>query len=135
MAASRLTTDLDTKRTPKVILGAISDPLASGLAQHFTKLGWQVKHVADSAAARRAVADCRAYAVFLPTESGTESGFLACAKMAFGQPQTRVVLVGPDRAGYEEYARFAKAAGYVTPDMSAIEAANVVTGLLTPTAN
>ena len=77
LSSNRIGTEPETKRMPKVIIGAVGEPLATALAAHFAKLGWRMKHAADSDEARRHAAACRAYAVILPVDSFAESGFLA----------------------------------------------------------
>jgi len=135
LVPSRLTTETEVKRTPKVILGDVGEPLASDLAAHFARRGWRTKTAANSDDARRAAAACRAYAVILPVESFAESGFLACAKLVLGLSKARVVLVGPDSEENERFALFAGAAGYVTPETPVAEVARIITGRMAPTAN
>lgn len=135
LASSRLGTEADTKRMPKVIIGAVGAELAEGLAHCFAKLGWRVAQVHDGEDASRLAKKCKANAVFLPVDSFTESGFLACAKLVRGQPKTRVVLVGEDSIENEQFARFAGAAGYVTPTTLPAEVASVITGRYAPTMN
>lgn len=135
MIPSRLTTETDAKRTPKVVIGDVGEPLASGLAEHFGKRGWRTKTATDATNARATAAACRAYAVILPVESFAESGFLACAKLVLGLSNARVVLVGPAGEENERFALFAGAAGYVTPDTPVAEVARIIVGRLAPTAN
>jgi DNA-binding response OmpR family regulator len=133
LVSSRIGTEAESKRSPKVIIGAVGEPLAAALAAQFTKLGWRVKHATDGEDARRHAAICRAAAVILPAEALAESGFLACAKLAFGLAKTRVVLVGEESEENEQFARFAGAAGYVTPDTPAHEVVRLVAGRLAAT--
>ena len=135
LSSNRIGTEPETKRMPKVIIGALGEPLATALAAHFAKLGWRVKHATDSDDARRHAAACRAYAVILPVDSFAESGFLACAKLVLGLRKTRVVLVGEESEENERFALFAGAAGYATPDTPAGELARIVTGQFAPTMN
>jgi DNA-binding response OmpR family regulator len=135
LASPRIGTDADSKRTPKVIIGAVGEPLATDLAAHFAKLGWRVKRVTDGDDARRHATHCRAHAVVLPVESFAESGFLACAKLAMSLPKARVVLVGEDSDDNERFALFAGAAGYATPDTPAGELVGMILGRLAPLVN
>lgn len=133
LASSRIGNEPDSKRLPKVILGAVGEPLASALAAHFLKLGWRVKHATDGEDARRHAALCRASAVILPAEAAAESGFLACAKLRLALPLTKVVLVGEENEENESFARFAGATGYVSHDTQAGEIVRLAVGRLAAT--
>ncbi len=105
---------------PRVVLG-VGVAGGPGLAEMFHDRGWEVLPAVSAADARRLAVRARAAVAVLAADGDAdgESGVLSCAKLMRGNPRLRVVLVGPDDAVAERYARFAGAAAYVSDDAPA----------------
>jgi DNA-binding response OmpR family regulator len=83
--------------------------LGAKVAERFRKLGWEVHTVTSDHDVHAAAAETDPHAVLLLEDAGDESGYLACAKLRQGQPDLKVVVVGPEWSLERE--RFAEFVG------------------------
>ena len=92
---------------------------ATRVADHFRRQGWQIDTLDEGEDLNQAVRSLKANAVVMDISTGTESGFLTCAKLLRSQPRLQVILVGSRRRISDtKFAEFVGAKGYVCDDDS-----------------
>ena len=97
--------------TPNRVQGEI-------LGRSLRRLGCDVQLADCAAEARRLIHEGVTTAV-LATDLGDESGWLACAKLQWAQPEIRVILLGPTTGRNRPFAEFV-GARILLPDIESV---------------
>lgn len=102
-----ITAILPDPRAAKRVVLAGRFKLAAKVTEQFRKLGWEVHTVPGEVDVHAAVVETDPHAILLLEDTGTESGYLACAKLLQTQPDLKVVVVGeewtPQRERFAEF--------------------------------
>ncbi|MCZ2340652.1 MAG: hypothetical protein LC104_02515 [Bacteroidales bacterium] len=98
--------------------------LPTAVESRLMRMGWSIVTASGPDAARVVARDTRPTSVVLLAPNGV----LTCAKLAQELPDARIVIIGPDDAKIERFARFAGATEYVSITASSEQLLGALTG-------
>jgi DNA-binding response OmpR family regulator len=81
---------------PRVVLACDSSARLALIGRHFRRHGWETRHAADGAEARRLALLLAPDLVVLDADLPGESGWLTCAKLHLQRPDQKIVLISAE---------------------------------------
>lgn len=108
----------------RIVLGMKALQLPAAVESRLVRMGWNIVTASGPDAARMVARDTRPTSVVLLASNGV----LTCAKLAQELPCARIVVIGPEDAKMERFARFAGATAYVSITASSEQLLGALTG-------
>jgi CheY-like chemotaxis protein len=102
---------------PNVVIAHTQSTYVNSVERAFRRHGWGIVRAADGPEVRRLFTKFQPSLVILEAEFPGESGWLTCAKLAFGDADARTILVGDEPSDFErDFADFVGAVRLVATD-------------------